>query len=126
MHGATSTCPTGYPIPRYVVAGGVSTSVTHGQSPLTESAVLGGAPILISANAAGLLSSASDGTSSSPIAYVRLTPQSGTAITTDVTTKSTGALVSTDGTFFYLPQMSQVLVTQMRWLLMFTVSQLVQ
>ncbi|VDP83092.1 unnamed protein product [Echinostoma caproni] len=103
MHGASSICPTSYPIPRYVIAGGVNTNVTYGQSPLTESTVLGGAPILISANAAGLLSSPSDGTSSPPVAYVRLAPQQpGTTsasflASTDATLKTTSNLLPSGG-----------------------------
>ncbi|TPP58317.1 hypothetical protein FGIG_04107 [Fasciola gigantica] len=93
-HGATSTCPTGYPIPRYVIAGGVSTNVTYGQSPLTESNMLGRTPILISANAAGLLSSPPDGTSSPPVAYVRLAPQSGTPMVSDAAAKFTSNMLS--------------------------------
>ncbi|KER19307.1 hypothetical protein T265_15584, partial [Opisthorchis viverrini] len=77
LRGATGVCPTSYPIPRYVVAGGdasavggADTSVTYGQSnPNDLAATILGTPIILSANAAGFLA---EGASSPPVAYVQL------------------------------------------------------
>ncbi|GAA52460.1 hypothetical protein CLF_108123 [Clonorchis sinensis] len=77
LRGATGVCPTSYPIPRYVVAGGdasavggADTSVTYGQSsPNDLTATILGTPIILSANAAGFLT---EGASSPPVAYVKL------------------------------------------------------
>ncbi|KAF5403399.1 hypothetical protein PHET_03224 [Paragonimus heterotremus] len=77
FHGAPGACPTSYPLPRYVVAGGnggLNTSVTYGSLNSADNTTVLGTPILISPNSVaagvdGLFSQRSDGPS---VAYVKL------------------------------------------------------
>ncbi|KAF6777166.1 hypothetical protein AHF37_03247 [Paragonimus kellicotti] len=77
FHGAPGACPTSYPLPRYVVAGGnggLNTSVTCGSLNSTDNTTVLGTPIFISPNSVaasvdGLFSQRSDGPS---VAYVKL------------------------------------------------------
>ncbi|KAF8562879.1 hypothetical protein P879_10754 [Paragonimus westermani] len=77
FHGAPGACPTSYPLPRYVVAGGsggLNTSVTYGSLNSADNTTVLGTPILISPNPVaaavdGLFSQRSDGPS---VAYVKL------------------------------------------------------
>ncbi|KAA3676960.1 uncharacterized protein DEA37_0011433 [Paragonimus westermani] len=77
FHGAPGACPTSYPLPRYVVAGGsgaLNTSVTYGSLNSADNTAVLGTPILISPNPVaaavdGLFSQRSDGPS---VAYVKL------------------------------------------------------
>ncbi|CAH8506776.1 unnamed protein product [Dicrocoelium dendriticum] len=72
LGGASADGPISYPVPRYVVSGGLGASLTPAQSIFNEHAVLG-APIIIPAEAASFLQSTVNGRHPSPpLAYLSL------------------------------------------------------